>query len=45
MQDFLRASGIRNQAIPEQLEFVDILPRNPSGKVVKNELRTRFGPR
>jgi acyl-coenzyme A synthetase/AMP-(fatty) acid ligase len=30
------------QKIPEQLELVEELPRNPSGKVVKYELRARF---
>lgn len=28
---------------PKALEIVDALPRNPSGKVLKTELRTRFG--
>ena len=28
---------------PEGLEIVDALPRNPAGKVLKTELRTRFG--
>ena len=28
---------------PKALEVVDALPRNPSGKVVKTELRMRFG--
>ena len=27
------------QKIPEQLEVVDVLPRNPTGKVLKHELR------
>ena len=27
------------QKIPEQLEIVDVLPRNPTGKVLKHELR------
>ena len=30
------------QKIPEQLEIVDVLPRNPTGKVLKHELRKRF---
>ena len=34
--------GFMTQKIPEQLELVDSLPRNPSGKVVKYELRDRF---
>jgi acyl-CoA synthetase (AMP-forming)/AMP-acid ligase II len=33
---------LMTQKIPEQLELVDGLPRNPSGKVVKYELRDRF---
>jgi fatty-acyl-CoA synthase len=28
---------------PKHLEVVDTLPRNPSGKVLKTELRSRFG--
>lgn len=28
---------------PKVLEIVDALPRNPAGKVLKTELRTRFG--
>jgi len=34
--------GLMTQKIPEQLELVDGLPRNPSGKVVKYALRDRF---
>jgi acyl-CoA synthetase (AMP-forming)/AMP-acid ligase II len=34
--------GLMTQKIPEQLELVDSLPRNPSGKVIKYELRDRF---
>ena len=33
------------QKFPEQLELVDALPRNPTGKVVKTELRDRYGAR
>ncbi len=39
---FLRQKGVMVQKIPEQLEVVDELPRNPSGKVLKSELRARF---
>ena len=27
--------------IPKEIEFIDVLPRNPSGKVLKRELRDR----
>jgi cyclohexanecarboxylate-CoA ligase len=42
MQEFLREKGIRRQAVPEQLELVDAIPRNASGKITKNVLRDRF---
>ncbi len=35
------AQGIARQKIPEQLEVVDQIDRNPMGKVVKTELRER----
>ncbi|MFN2590578.1 MAG: class I adenylate-forming enzyme family protein [Actinomycetota bacterium] len=44
MAAFLREKRLRVQAVPERLELVDALPRNPAGKVVKNELRQRFAP-
>ncbi|MDT5321361.1 MAG: fatty-acyl-CoA synthase, partial [Mycobacterium sp.] len=28
---------------PKGLEIVDALPRNPAGKVLKTELRARYG--
>jgi acyl-CoA synthetase (AMP-forming)/AMP-acid ligase II len=42
MKDFLAGRGLRKQALPEQLEFLDVLPRNPTGKVVKYELRDQY---
>ena len=30
------------QKIPEQLEILDVLPRNPTGKVLKHELRKQY---
>lgn len=34
--------GLAKQKTPEQLEIVDALPRNPTGKVLKFELRDRY---
>jgi acyl-CoA synthetase (AMP-forming)/AMP-acid ligase II len=42
MTDFLAAAGLRRQALPEQLELVDAIPRNPAGKITKNVLRDRY---
>ena len=42
MVAFLKDAGLMMQKVPEQLEIVDGLPRNPSGKVLKTELRERF---
>jgi cyclohexanecarboxylate-CoA ligase len=43
MTEFLRSQRLMVQKIPEQLETVDELPRNSMGKVLKHELRKRFG--
>ena len=32
------------QKIPERLEIIDVMPRNPSGKVPKHELRAQDHP-
>jgi cyclohexanecarboxylate-CoA ligase len=42
MKEFLLEKGLRKQALPERLEFLDVLPRNPTGKVVKYELRDQY---
>ena len=42
MAAFLRGRGLMVQKIPEQLEPLDALPRNASGKVRKQELREKF---
>ncbi len=42
---FLREAGLSTRKLPEQLEVLDGLPRNPSGKVLKHELKARYGPR
>lgn len=39
---FARDAGLMVQKLPEQLELVEALPRNPTGKVLKHELCTRF---
>jgi cyclohexanecarboxylate-CoA ligase len=44
MGDYLRGHGLRVNAIPEQLELVDVVPRNPAGKILKHTLRERFAP-
>ena len=37
-----REQGLMTQKLPERLEVVDALPRNPTGKVLKFELKERF---
>jgi len=39
---FLIDKGLMRQMIPEQVETVQVLPRNPAGKVLKKDLRARF---
>ena len=39
-----KAAGLMMQKIPERLELIEVLPRNPSGKVPKHELRARIVP-
>ena len=42
LQTLCKSAGLMTQKIPEQLEPVDVLPRNATGKVLKHELRARF---
>ncbi|AFM14945.1 acyl-CoA synthetase (AMP-forming)/AMP-acid ligase II [Mycolicibacterium chubuense NBB4] len=42
LEEFLTARLARYKH-PKALEVIDALPRNPAGKVLKTELRTRFG--
>ena len=37
--DHCREVGLMTQKIPERLEIIETMPRNPSGKVPKHELR------
>jgi len=41
--DHCQAQGLSKHKSPERLELVDALPRNLTGKVLKTELRARFG--
>ena len=43
MVERCKEAGLMNQKIPEQLEIVDELPRNPAGKVLKQQLRETYG--
>ena len=45
VRTFMEARQVMRQKIPEQLELVAELPRNATGKVRKDLLRTRFGGR
>ncbi len=38
----LKESGLMTQKLPEQLEIVDVVPRNPAGKVLKHVLRDQY---
>jgi long-chain acyl-CoA synthetase len=41
---FARAR-IAGYKVPKSVDFVDTLPRNPSGKILKKELRAQYWPR
>ena len=43
MISFLKSAQLSVHKIPEQLEIVSALPRNPSGKVLKKDLRATYG--
>jgi len=42
VRDFMVGRGVMRQKVPEQIEVVDELPRNATGKVRKDLLRARF---
>lgn len=44
MFEHCQAHGLSKHKTPERIEIVDALPRNLTGKVLKTELRARFGP-
>ncbi|MEY2609688.1 MAG: hypothetical protein RLZZ128_337 [Actinomycetota bacterium] len=43
MVAYLKGAQLSTHKIPEQLEIVAALPRNPSGKVLKKDLRVTYG--
>ncbi|MCO5317106.1 MAG: AMP-binding protein [Microthrixaceae bacterium] len=38
----LKDAGLMTQKLPEQLEFIDTIPRNPAGKVLKHVLVDQY---
>ncbi|KAA0234066.1 MAG: Medium-chain fatty-acid--CoA ligase [Acidimicrobiales bacterium] len=42
MAAHLESQGLMKQKIPEQLEIIEVIPRNPSGKVLKHVLCDRY---
>jgi non-ribosomal peptide synthetase component E (peptide arylation enzyme) len=42
LRAFLEGKGLRTQAVPEQLEIVETVPRNPAGKILKHKLREQL---
>jgi len=44
VREHCRSVGLMIQKIPERIEVIDVMPRNPSGKVPKHELRARIIP-
>lgn len=42
--EHLRSTGLAVYKLPERLELIDELPRNPTGKLVKRELRALLAP-
>ena len=43
LREYLTGEGLMIQKVPEQIEHVSELPRNPTGKILKNELRATYG--
>jgi len=42
MVSFLKDEGLMIIKVPEQLEHVEVIPRNPSGKVLKQDLQKQY---
>ena len=45
MVEHCRQAGLMTQKIPEQLEVVDVLPRNATLKILKHVLRDTYRDR
>ncbi|MEE2851903.1 MAG: AMP-binding protein [Actinomycetota bacterium] len=43
LAEHCKGQGLSRHKYPERLELVEALPRNLTGKVLKNQLRARFG--
>ena len=43
LQGYLAQQGLAKQKWPERLEVLDVLPRNPTGKVLKRDLQAQYG--
>ncbi len=42
MVTHLKTEGLMTQKLPEQLEIIDAIPRNPAGKVLKHVLKDQY---
>ena len=42
MVEHLKEQGLMTQKLPEQLEVIEVIPRNPTGKVLKHVLRDQY---
>lgn len=42
--NYMREQGVSTYKLPERLELIDQLPRNPVGKILKTELRAKLQP-
>jgi cyclohexanecarboxylate-CoA ligase len=42
MTEFLKGEGLMVQKLPERMEIIEAIPRNPAGKILKHDLRDQF---
>ncbi len=43
MVEHCKGTGMMMQKVPEQLEIIDAIPRNPAGKILKHVLKEQYG--